>query len=262
MEGLKTMITKYFLFLLVVLSLLTFVNAEVYMWTDINILDSSSSYYPNTVNEHSYFQFDDTSLSGVGKNKEIQVDVLYTTQALPFNWSSDTCTGVTINTCYMNVTLNKNIYDFFGNLINTSVEYYDYSFTPNVVNSGRESFYLKSRDSIIVDMRCEYSNEECLYDQNILFATYDLIMPSFQCDQCSQYTLEELSNMQSKNENMSSNQDGIFEKMNLLVGWNYKFWTILSWIIKIFFILGSVILIFSGVYWIYKYLENFAREIK
>jgi hypothetical protein len=86
-------------------------------------------------------------------------------------------------------------------------------------------------------------------------------MPSFECEGCTQYTLEELSYQTEKSDEITANEVAMYDKIQIAVDWNFQIWLILSWIIKIAMVLVAVGLIFASVYYFYVFLRDIEKEI-
>jgi hypothetical protein len=94
-----------------------------------------------------------------------------------------------------------------------------------------------------------------------LVGQFDVFLPSYECKGCEEYTLEELSNQIEKNEEITLNELTIYENIQKAVDWNFTIWLIISWIIKIGFIIIAVGLIFVSVYYFYQFLQDIARNV-
>lgn len=240
-------------------------SAEVYLWTDININNDL-----DTVSQHAYYQFDDTSSLGVGRHKDVPLIIYYVVEPLPYNLTA-VGYGGEIDWCNLSFTHTKNEYgtEFVafqgitaGELINTTVEYSSlyFSGTGNV-SSGTVEFDLRDKDSLVANMKCHYTDDQYLYVENVLFGRFDTFLPAFECEGCTEYTLEELSNEIQRNEEITEEQTEIYEKTQEVISRNYELWVIASWLVKIAFLMIAVTLIFLGIYHLYKFFRGIESQI-
>jgi hypothetical protein len=250
---------KLLMFVMSAILLLTimsnFVSAEVYLWNNV-IVDTNSS----LVKYHAFYWFDDTSAKGVGTNKDVPVTLWYVVEALPYmNLSAGE-----VDWCNFSITHFENIYGTLvatGQLLNTTTDTQSYYFANSSLSDGKITINMKSRDNMIADMTCHYTDSSSLYQDNALIGRFATFMPSFECAGCTQYTLEEQSNAIEKSDEITANELSIYDKIQTFIGWNYQVWLIMSWVIKIAFIFLAVLLIFGIVYYFYIFLVNLAKEI-
>jgi hypothetical protein len=250
------------IFLLAIMT--TFVNAEVTFWTDINI-----DYDDQTVVQHGYYQFDDTSAKGIGRNKPIEVILWYDVSALPFNLNPSNYSGY-VDWCNFTITQYKNEYGteyiawqgfVGGEYLDTTVEIDNYYFANTTASSGQLSYDLKDKDSLIIDMKCHYTDANSTFADSVLFGRFTTYFGAYECDDCEEYSLEELSNEIERNEQATAEGTEIYEKIQYVIDMNYNLWLIASWLIKIAFVFTALGLVFGGVYWLYLLFKNIEREI-
>jgi hypothetical protein len=239
---------------------MTLISGEEYLWNSVSL-----DYTDQTVNQHAFYWFEDTSASGIGNNKDIPITFYYTVQQLPYN-----LTNGNVDWCNLTITHFRNIYGtqfvafegfFGGELLNTTIEIQNVYFTTAPVTSGQITVNIRSRDTINADMKCHYENVSDLYEDNILVGMLTTYMPSFECMGCDKYDFEELSNQITSEEAITLNEVAIYERIQTAIDWNFQIWLILSWVIKIVFLLLAVGLIFSGVYFFYIFLKKISQEI-
>ena len=236
------------------------VSAEEYLWNTVSLNSAEQ-----TVNNYAFYWFEDTSASGIGNNKDVPITFYYVVQRLPYN-----LTNGNVDWCNLTITHYRNIYGtqfvafegfFGGELLNTTIETQNVYFTTALVTSGQITVDVRNRDTINADMKCHYENVSDLYEQNILVGQITTYMPSFECLGCNQYDFEELSNQITIEEQITLNEVAIYDKIQVAVDWNFQIWLILSWVIKIAFLLLAVGLIFAGIYYFYTFLQKIAQEI-
>ena len=231
------------------------ISSEMSLWNSV-IKDTDNS----LVKQHLYYWFDDTSANGVGRSKVIPIYLLYNVQALPFNLTGgevDWC-NLTISHFVNEYVENNGLYSYVVNHTHTDVSSYYFD---SGADSDMLEFDMKANDVLIADMTCHYTDVNYLYEQNLLIGSITTYTPSFECKGCTQYTLEELSNQIAQQENITQNELAVYTSIQSGVNWNFEIWLIISWIVKIGFIVVGLFLIFAGAYYLYKFLENLGREI-
>lgn len=248
----KEMIILMFAFC--ILTSILSVQAEIYMTTSTE-LDTTNS----LVKSMGYYYFEDTSEAGVGRNKDIPINIYYGVEALPFNFSG--VYPVEVDWCNLTIIHAINEYDSEGNIVNTTEERDNLFFQNQPSNSSELIYNLRSRDTLVVRMYCHYTDVNYLFVENILVGSFDVFLPSYECDGCEEYTLEELSNQIEKTEEITQNELAIYNGIQTFVSWNFTIWLIISWIIKIGFVLIGVGLIFGAVFYFYIFLRDIGRNI-
>jgi hypothetical protein len=250
---------KLFLTLFLAIFLLNFASAEVMLWNNV-IIDRTE----NLTTYHAYYTFDDTSLRGFGLQKDIPITIQYNVESLPYS-----LTGGQVDWCNLTIKQYKNVYGtafalgqgVTAELLNTTFEEQSVYF-----DSGAYDDYIqlnmKAKDSAIIDMKCHYTDADYLYEDNALIGRFTTYLSSYECEGCSQYTLEELSNEVEFADERTANELAIYDKMQTAVIWNYQIWLIISWTVKIGLVLVAVGLIFAGVYYFYKFFKQIGDELR
>lgn len=229
------------------------VHSEMTFWegTVLNNVTSTVTFYGT-------YSFDDTSEKNVGKNKPIPLDISFTVQALPFDLN-----GVdSVDWCNLSLIQYQNVFDSQGFTLNTTTITNSYYFGSGSLVNGHAYATMVSSDFLSVRMTCHYTNPATLYYQNVQVGRFQVYMPSFQCSQCSQYTLEQLSHQTETNQEIAVSSNSIYDRFNGLVDLNYKFWLYGSWIIKIILLFVAFGLVFYAVYYVYKFFTDVGRTIK
>lgn len=229
------------------------IMGEMSMWNNV-ITDK-----PNQiVNYHGYYQFEDTTAQMSSANVPINLYLWYEVQPLPL-----VLNGSFGEVDYCNLTIQhyKNIFDDLGNILNTTTEIQTYGFANSSLNSTIIVISAKNKDSIIADMKCHYTDVRGLYYGNILAGRFTIYMSSYQCSECTQYSLEELSNQAQLNLNMTGNELSIYDKIQQVAIWDFQAWLIVSWIIKIGLIFVAIGLIFAGVYYFYIFIKDLGKGL-
>jgi hypothetical protein len=235
------------------------VISEEYLYNTVSLSQSEQ-----TVNNHAFYWFDDTSETHAGMQKDIPITFYYVVQQLPYN-----LTNGNVDWCNFTITHFKNIYGVsfeFGigwssSIINTTIETQNVYFTTALITSGQITVNVRKSDTISADMKCHYENVSDLYEDNLLIGQITTYMPSFECNQCSQFDFEQLTYQTENAESITQNQIAIYDRIQTVIDWNFQIWLILSWIIKIVFLLLAVGLIFSGVYFFYQFLKKISESI-
>lgn len=249
------------IFLLMISPLIT---SEMYLWNSV-IVDKSDS----VVKHHVFYWFDDTSARGIGKQKDIPITLYYNVEPLPYNLTSEGYWGE-VDWCNLTIKSYHNIYgtNFVafqgfsgGDLLNTTTEFQTYYFSGTNLSSGTIILNMRDKDSFVADMTCHYTDVRSLYIENILFGTLTTYLPSFECEGCSLYSLEEQSNRVEYQDEITANELAIYNKVQSVIGWNFQIWLILSYLIKIGFIVVGIVLIFSAGYYFYTLLQKIGREL-
>lgn len=239
--------------ILVFFILLSFVNAESYTWQSINLDEDAQ-----TVSHHTFIYFDDTSSTLLGKSKPIKTTIAYTIQDLPYNLIGY---NGTIDWCNVSIEVLKNIYDSDGNLINTTTEEESYYYNSNNVTTEYIIKNLYAKDVLFADAKCHYTNPDTLYVEGFLAGEITLYMPSFECNHCEEYSLEELSNEIERSEATLESQQSIYSMTQSIIDLNFTIWLIFIWIIKIGLLLVAISLIFYSAYFLYMVLKGIHQRI-
>lgn len=246
---------KQILMLMMVLLMINLVHSELYLWDSVT-KDTAKS----TTRYTASYWFDDTSESGVGKDKNVYILLWSETEQLPFNFSG--VYPVSVDWCNYTIVHDRNFYNSDGTFYNYTTETTNYLFENQAFNITQLVFNMRSRDSLRVNMECHYTDPNYLYVENILVGRFFTYIPSFECDGCEKYTLEEISHQTDTQDEITKNELDVYSRIQTLISWNWNIWLIVGWIIRIGFIFLGLFLIFSGVYYFYKLFDNISKEIK
>lgn len=241
---------KYFLIMIVFLFVLN-VSAEMSFWTN-TFVDNSSQ----VMSYNGFYKFEDTSPNGMGKNIPIQIILTYTVQALPFPSGVDWCNFTVIHI--------KNFYTGDGNFNNSVSETINYFFANSSLNSSSIILSAYDRDNILYSMDCHYRGLDnftnyAYREVSDPIGDVTTYFPAYSCDDCSQYTLEELSQQTAKNEEIIEDEINIYDNIQNVISQNYRIWLITNWISKFGLLFASLILIFAGVYYLYEFIKDLIR---
>ena len=250
-------------FLVIAFMIVPMASAEVSLWTDIYINNDDQ-----TVSQYGYYQFDDTSARGVGRDKPIEIILWYTVEALPYDLTVN-YSGY-VDWCNLTIKHDMNEYGgtFWsavglegGNYINTTTEITNYYFENTSLSYDQLSFFLKDKDSLTAEMECHYTDSSSVFVESILFGRFDTILGAYQCNDCEEYSLEQLSNEIDRNEQIIIDQSEVYDKIQSVMVINFNVWLIISWILKIGLLFTAVTLIFGGIYWLYLLFKSIEDEI-
>jgi hypothetical protein len=258
----KFKFTFAILFLAVLLS--TNVFGEMTLWSSVSI-DTNA----NSVNHHSYYQYYD-DIEELSRGGQLIVDLkrsLYAgrtndvivraiIEPMPYN-----LTNYTIDYCEFNATHTMTDYDNDGNLIGVNETTYGYTYSSTPANTTEILFKMKNRDSLVVDTRCYYNNSNYLYDENILFARNGIYLPANKCNDCEEFSLEELSNEIERTEQKTEKEIAIYNNVQSIISFNFSIWLFVSWIIKIGLLLLGISLIFMAIYYLYQFVKDIEARI-
>lgn len=232
------------------LASMNFVQSEIFLWNDVNInQDENLTIY------HAFYKVDDTSEGFRWRNRDIPIEFFYNIQSLPFSLA-----GGSVDWCNFSITHYANEYDSEGNYVDTTINRQSIYFDSGVYD-GIISIDVRDADEVTADVKCHYTNQSTLYQEHALIGRFDITIPSYECRGCSEYTLEELSNEVERTDEITGNELRIYNIMGIIVNLNYRLWLIVSWIIKIFLLVFAIGLLFGGVYYLYKFLEDIAKRI-
>lgn len=238
----------------------TFVSSEIYLWNSV-VKDNVTS----VVKYHAFYFFDDTSAKGIGKQKDVPLTLMYQVQSLPLTLDS----GNQIDWCNLTISHYHNIYGttfiawqgfLGGELLNTTTTTQNLYFNSGS-SSDKITINMRDKDYLTATFTCHYTNNTNLYEKNILAGNFATYMPSFECEGCSQYSLEELSQQTEKQSEITTNELAIYDKIQIAIDWNFQIWLILSWILKIAFIFVGIGLIFASVYYFYIFFKKLGEAI-
>lgn len=235
-----------------IIFLMSLVSAEVNLWEDILISETDQ-----TVTEHSYYQFDDTSVTNIGFSKDVQVILGIDVEALPF----DAGTFV-VDWCNWTIKHTKNRYSSLGNHENASTEITNNYYSSNSSSSELLYFELKDKDSLVSDVVCHYNDSNNLYQDNVLIGKVTTFFPAFECDECEEFTLEELSNEVERLDQTIEDEVEVYDNIQTAIGWNFEIWLILFWIFKLIVVFIALSMVFAVVYYMYMLVRNVERKIK
>ena len=241
------------------------VSAEMWYWNTINI-----NYDDQTITQYGYYQFDDTSGQGVGRNKPIEVILWYEVEGLPYDLSVGNHSGY-VDWCNFTAThlMNKYGTSFIaweglvgGEFINTTEEVDNIYFeNTTTFSNGQFSYDMKDKDGLTIAMECHYTNASSLYVENILFGRFTTYFGAYECDDFQEYSLEELSNSVERNDEIIAEQTEVYGKIQYIIGRNFFLWLMASWLVKIGFLIMAVTLVFAGIYYLYMFLKDIEGQI-
>lgn len=226
------------LLVFVILFSLTFVNADIIYTNSIGI-ENDTVYY------HSVYTVDDTNANNVSTGTPTNILIHFYVNTLPY-FSIDYC----------NISIQKTTV-LFNNSYVLQPDNYNY----NSLNTGLGvvkdlSYSLYGTDSLLFQSSCHYTN----INDYKSFNRYPILQiaktSSFSCNECTQ-NLGEVYNS-----SLSFNPYSNYDKIQNLLNYDYQFWLIVEWIIKICFVFGIIGILFFGGYYLYKFIKNLEGSIR
>ena len=255
---------KLLLMIIMGIFLVATVNAEMGLWSNqlMNGLLNGTNFnenYNSTVQDHIFYQFDDTSIEGTGKNKPISLQLDYSIMPLPFSMGSY---GGTVDWCSLIVRHFKNIYNSDNNRINTTIEYTNINFTTSVTSqTGSIILDMRSDDTVSGDIYCHYTDVNALYGDNVLVGRFTTYLPTFECSGCSDYSLETLTNELATMDERLNDQSQIYSSIQSFANYDFQVWLVFKWIIAIAFFFVAIYFVFYSIYFVYKTLKTIEGEM-
>jgi len=241
---------KLFILGILILLVLPSIIGEMTMFNQV-IVNSNTQ----IVRYHGSYFFEDTSANSVGNLKGVPMDLFVQVQALPY-----TMTYGTVDYCNLTVTHEAGIYDpVTGRLINSTTLTTSYYYSSIPYTTQIVTVTMFASDYLLANMDCHYTDVRDLYSGNDLIGRFDTFIPTYQCAECTQYTLQQLTNEVEKGDNVTGAEIGIFYYVNEVVKYNFDFWLIVNWGWKIFLIGVCVFLVFYGFYYYYKLFKDMAN---
>jgi hypothetical protein len=238
------------LFMILGIFLVSGVSAEIFLWNEVTTTESQ-----NITRLHAFYKLEDTSEGFKWRNRKVPVTFDYSTQNLPF-----ALTYGVVDWCNLSIIHYENDYDSEGNYLNTTTSIQSYYFSAGI-NTGSVTIDMIDGDEVSADMVCHYTDTRSLYQDNILAGRFNTKVPSYECKGCEDFTLEELSDEIERSDEITESELKIYDVIGTIIDLNYRLWLIASWIIKLFMLVFAVGLLFGGVYYLYKFLEDIARKI-
>jgi hypothetical protein len=236
--------------------LISLTSAEVNVFQSV-IIDNQTS----SVTQHTSFQLEDTSSSLLLLHKYVPVNVIYSTQDLPFSLGDSR--GF-IENCTLNILHQANRYSSDNDLLtNLTLENETYVITnassapPITLN-----YRLLSRDYLSADFTCYYSNNQYLYFENILGGNVQIQIPAFACKGCTESSFQALTDANADIENRTTEATKFYVNFQNLVDKDFFIWLVVSWLIKIALIFIAVGLIFIAMYFLYIFFKSISEKIK
>ena len=255
---------KFIFALMFLMAIFPLVSGEMVLWENV-IIDNSA----NSVSHHAYYQYYD-DIEELSRGGQLIVDLKRSLYAGRTNdvlvWANIepmpyVTANYTINYCELNATHLMTDYDNSGNLISTNETTYGYIYSGTPANTTFLFFKMKNRDSLIIDARCYYNDSNYLYQDSILFARSGIYLPANKCNDCTQYTLEELSNEIDRQDQMIQQETSIYVIIQKVIDFNFKMWLIVLWLVKLLLVLIAIFFVFYGIYYLYKFLKDIHDKI-
>lgn len=252
------------IFLAVLLSVS--VKSEMVSWSSVAIHENT-----NSVSHHSYYQYYD-DIEELSRGGQLIVDLKRSLLSGRTNnvivWANIepmpyVTANYTISYCEMNVSWMKTDYDNDGNLISTNETILGFTYSGGGINTTELYFELKNRDSLVTDVQCYYNttNPTYLYDESVLFGRSGIYIPANKCNDCEEFTLEQLSNEIERQDQIIAEETSIYVIIQKVIDFNFQIWLILSWLVKLLLLIVAVFLVFYAIYYLYVFLKDIHDKI-
>lgn len=219
---------------------LSLVYAELYQSQQI-IIDKNTS----TVYYQGYYYVDDTNSNNISTGTPTNVLLYYTVTPLPY-----------YNATHCNITIQKVTYSIIPNLTAYSTVYRNYGTSGSPVGS-EDRYSLYGRDQLKIESACHYNDITPYYTNNRYPVMIGLLSSSYSCNECLEYDYQTVVNS-SLNYDAYANYD----KFDIILRYDYQFWLILEWVVKIMFIFVGIGVLFLGAYYLYKFVKNIEESIR
>jgi hypothetical protein len=99
-----------------------------------------------------------------------------------------------------------------------------------------------------------------MFLDSILIGDYDTFFPAYACAGCEDKTIEEITNDAKNSQNIATEELTIYGVFQNVIKFNYQLWLILSWLLKILFLLIAVTFMFIGAYWVYVLIKSLGER--
>jgi hypothetical protein len=229
--------------LMVIMLYTSLVSAEVVFFQDKNVKANG------TINNHLVYQYVKDTNDFIKGNNPLEAYIQY--RIYPQTWNNDNPSYQVIN-CTLNIKISRK-------LENSSTSVFNITLTPadEDIMNGQYFTRLYDIDVVFADEDCIFQNTS--YTQLYLPAEMQYISPTFECKAC-QYVTWAISEVNiAKIQRLHTNTATITDWIYKLVILNFEILLALFWVFLILMVFAGLTLIFTGVYWGYKYLQNLAR---
>lgn len=241
-------------------------SAEMTAWSSVGIHEET-----NSVTHHSYYQYYD-DIEELSRGGQLFIDIKRSLLSGRTNnvivWAiiepmPYITPNYTITHCDFNISWTKTDYDNDGNLISTNETKLGFTYSSGGVNTTELYFPLKNRDSLVTDVECYYNttNPAYLYNEGVLFGRSGIYIPANKCNDCEEFTLEQLSNEIERTDEIIQQETAIYVIIQKIIDYNYQIWLIASWLIKLMLLMGGIFLVFYGLYYLYYFLKDIHDKI-
>jgi len=243
-------------------------KSEMTSWSSVSVHEET-----NSVTHHSYYQYYD-DIEELSRGGQLFIDIKRTLLSGRTNnvivWAiiepmPYVAPNFTITHCDFNITWTKTDYDSDGNLISSNETKLGYTYSSGGTNTTELYFKLKNRDSLVTDVECYYNTTDpdllYGYPDDILFGRSGIYLPANKCNDCQEYTLEELSNEIERTDEIIQEETAIYEVIQKIIEYDFKLWLIASWLVKLLLVVGGIFLVFYGIYYLYLFLKDIHDKI-
>lgn len=229
---------KQIIYIFALLLLLQSVSAVQYFQTrELSLLDN------RTTNIHasmSYSTIDGTQ-ENIKSGNPLEMYVLYNTYIDTWNTANP---NNKVSYCELLIKQGSH-------LSNDSVILYDVNYSDD--NKNTQFFVnLQRGDSMTADFNCHFSGTRTLE----VPVDFTLVTPTWECKSCQEYEWSKTALTIRKAESINSFIDVDVEFIKKFISLNFEFWIIIFWFMLIALFLSSIGLIFSILFWAYRFIDN------
>jgi hypothetical protein len=256
-------------FALIMVSMMSLASAEI----TVRGYNKVATDIPSSLNATRmsvYITIDDTSDTGISKQKDINISVVanHYIAYLPAELNR------TLVACSYQGIHTSNTYDADGNLINSTV-IIDYQEINVSVSSGTVFYVtLKDRDTYEGNYLCYWSdtmNDELFQiwfndttiggDFRYLTSSLDVGFPSWTCKACARQDYEQIITEYIQAQQTQANYLNPFLFATNLTTMVAQFWLVIYWTVRIFVILILIGIAFAVIIWIYQFVKRMAQQM-
>lgn len=240
----------FLIFVMAVAVATSMTSAEVNVWQTIYIQNDTS-----TVTQHTVVQVDETTPT-ITLHKYVPVNLRYQTKGdLPYSVNYGT-----IDNCNLSVVQQVNTYSSDQTLLTNYTLNYDTRYFTGSATNGIINLQLSSRDVVIADFICHYTDARDLFFDSIVLGDVQVEVPAFKCKGCTADNGESFASFTQAEQNQTDqNQNQIFDKAYKIASYDIQIWQIGRYLLKIALLFAGLSLVFALVYGFYRFIEGLKR---
>jgi hypothetical protein len=201
----------------------------------------------NTIRNYAFiFNGQDGTPNYIPNGKPLELQVKYRTYIQTWNIANY---NNTVSYCNLKI---KQLYHG----VNTSTLLFEKNFTGDIIDS-QYFLQLGDRDGSQIFLECYFTNNAPVTLE--IPADFSIVSTSWECKSCQRYTWSLVEKSVAVADNVQSKTSLTFNYITKLFLLNYEIVVFGFWILMILLLLLTVGLIFSGMAFIYKYIERIAK---